>query len=138
MFTPFCYRAWVKKMDWPTGQLITAPDKVISDGDSGYMFADLGRRGYDNTRFRLFGVNTPETNSSDPEMRKKAYESRDWLRTKILGKEVFYRSMGYEDKYGRILPIIWTTEVDFGNAALSVNKQMLDLGLAVAYMGELI
>jgi endonuclease YncB( thermonuclease family) len=138
MFVPFCYRAWVKKMDWSTGQLIDTPDKVISDGDSGYMFADMGRRAYDNTRYRLFGVNAPETNSGDPVVRAAAIASRDWIRTKILGKEVFYRSMGYEDKYGRILPIIWTAEADFGNLALSVNKQMLDLNLAVPYMGELI
>jgi endonuclease YncB( thermonuclease family) len=125
-------------MDWATGQLISDPDKVISDGDSGYMFADMGRKAYDNTRYRLYGVNTPETNSKDPVVRAEAYKSRDWVRTQILGKHVFYQSMGYEDKYGRILPVVWLVETEFGDVSKSINKQLIDLGLAIPYMGELI
>jgi endonuclease YncB( thermonuclease family) len=138
MFIPFCYRAWVKKMDWAKGQLIDDPDQVLYDGDSGYTFADVGRRAYDNTRFRLYGVNAPEMNAKDPVVRAAAVKSRDWLRSQILGKQVFIKSAAMEEKYGRVLLIIWTSEADFGDAAKSINKQMIDLGLATAYMGELI
>lgn len=137
-FLPFCNRAWVKKMDWKTGQLIVDPDKVIYDGDSGYVFTDLGRRQYDNSHFRLWGCNAYELNDVDPAKRVKAVAGRDWLRSQILGKEVFIRSMALDDKYGRILIVVWTTEADFSQNAKSVNRQLIDLGHAVPYMGELI
>lgn len=133
---PFCYSAWIRKMDWKTGQLISDPDKVIHDGDSGYAFLDRGEREYGNSLFRLYGVNTPELNATDPAVRAKAILARDWLREKILGKQVWVRSLGME-KYGRILLIIWTSLADSGDSVKSVNAQLIQNGHAIAYMGEL-
>jgi|SRR3990172_857672 len=134
-FKPFCYRAWVKRLDWKTGQAVAA--EAIHDGDSGWFLMDKGNREYLNANCRLFGVNAPELNDTDPAIRAKALASRDWLRTEIEGKEVFVLSEKL-DKYGRPLVIIWAAEADFGNNSKSVNKKLLDLGLAVSYMGELI
>lgn len=136
-FVQFCYKAWVKKMDWNAGQLSVDPDKVIHDGDSGYVFMDNGKRIYDNSNFRLYGVNTPELNAADPAVRAKAVAARDWLRAEILGKQVYLLSKGCE-KYGRTLLIIWTAEADFGDNLKSVNKKMITLGHAVPYLGELV
>lgn len=137
-FSPFCMRAWVKKMDWASGQLTADPAKTIYDADSGYVFSDLGRRQYDNSHYRLWGCNAYEMNAADPALRAKAVAGRDWVRSQILGKQVFLRSMGYDDKYGRILIVVWANEADFGDNAKSINKQLIDLGHAVPYMGELV
>lgn len=137
-FSPFCYRAWCKKMDWSTGQLSDDPKKVIYDADSGYIFSDLGRRQYDNSHYRFWGCNAYEMNSADPVLRAKAVAGRDWVRTQILAKQVFVRSMGYDDKYGRILIVVWLNEADFGDNVKSINRQLIDLGHAVPYMGELV
>ncbi len=136
-FNPFQYRAWVKKLNWKTGQLVV--DRyTVYDGDSGWVLVDRGRRGYANWRFRLYGVDTPEVNDKDPEVKAKAYEARDWLREQIEGKEIFIVSLQEDEKYGRLLVIIWTNIEDAGDNAKSINKQMIDLGLAKPYMGELI
>lgn len=134
---PFCYPAWIKKLDWKLGQLMADPDKVIHDGDSGYALLDRGEREYGNSSFRLYGCNAPELNSTDPAVRVKAVASRDWLRGKILGKLVWVRSMGLE-KYGRILLVIWTDEASSGDNAKSINAQLIAAGHAVPYMGELV
>jgi endonuclease YncB( thermonuclease family) len=137
-FVPFCYAAWIKRLDWKSGQLV-ADASVIHDGDSGYALLDRGEREYGNSSFRLYGVNTPELNATDPEVRAKAVAARDWLREKILGKQVWVRSMGLE-KYGRILLIIWDTKeaADTGDTVKSINAQLIQNGHAMAYMGEII
>lgn len=136
-FIPYCYPAWIKKMDWKLGQLTVDPDKTIHDGDSGYAFLDRGEREYGNSLFRLYGINTPELNDKDPEVRVRAIAARDFLRSKILGKQVWVRSMGME-KYGRLLLIIWENLADTGDSVKSVNAQLIQANHAIAFMGGLI
>jgi endonuclease YncB( thermonuclease family) len=134
-FVPFTYRCWVKKMDWKTGTLVA--EGAIHDGDSGWFLGDRGLYEYLNANCRLWGVNAYELNDVDPDKRLKAQEGKAWLKAQIEGKQVFVLSKGL-DKYGRPLLIVWLSAVDFGDNLKSVNKALLDAGLAVAYMGELI
>lgn len=133
-FTPFSYVAWARKLDWKNGQLLT---EAVIDGDSVWLFRDKGDRLYESDNCRLYGVNAPELNSTDPLIREKAKESRDWLKNVIEGKLLYVYSRDL-DKYGRPLVIIWSSEIDFGDNSKSINKQLLDLGLAVPFMGELL
>lgn len=133
-FSPFCYKAWVRKLDWKTGQLISTD--AIHDGDSGWFYMDKGNREFLNANCRLYGCNANELSDTDPVKRQQAVDARTWLRAQIEGKEVFVYSKSL-DKYGRPLVIIWLNEADFGDNTKSVNKALINAGLAVPYMGEL-
>ena len=136
-FNPFQYRAWVKRMKWAEGQLIV--DRyTVYDGDSGWIFTDLGRRGYSNWKYRLYGIDTPELTDKDPEMKVKAYEARDWVREQIEGKQIYFQSKELDEKWGRVLIVAWVNPDDFGDISKSINKQLIDLGHAKPYMGELL
>lgn len=134
-FAPFSYRAWIKKPDWKTGQLVSAG--AVHDGDSTWMLWDCGLYEYKAANCRLFGVNAYELNDKDPVIREKAVAGRTWLREKIEGKQVFVLSKGLE-KYGRPLVVVWDNEADFGINSKSVNALLLEASLAVPFMGELI
>lgn len=134
-FSPFCYRAWVRKPDWKTGQLVS--EGAVHDGDSIWTFWDCGVYEYKAANCRLFGINAYELNAIDPVLRQKAVDGRTWLRARLEGKQVFVLSKGLE-KYGRPLIIVWENETDFGDNSKSVNALLLQTGLAVPYMGELV
>jgi len=130
-FIPFSYRAWVKKLDWKTGQLVA--EGAIHDGDSGWILFDRGTYEYQAANCRFWGVNTPELNDVDPAKRQAALAAKTWLRQAVEGKQVFVLSKGL-DKWARPLVIVWLDEKQFGNWDLSVNKQLIDLGYAVSYV----
>jgi endonuclease YncB( thermonuclease family) len=134
-FQPFVYRAWCKKFDSKTGTLVS--QGAVHDGDSLWVVFDNGFYSYLGANCRLYGVNAYELNDKDPAIRAKAVEGRDWLRSKVEGKQVFVQSKGLE-KYGRPLLVVWLNEADFGNMSTSVNKALLDTKLAVPFMGELV
>lgn len=107
----------------------------IYDGDTVRCSIDLGfgiwRR---DEPLRLLGINAPEVRG---EKREAGIASRDALRTRILGKLVWLRTVrptvenfpgqDMRDKYGRYLATIWDEEGD-------VNAWMVEQGHAVSYM----
>lgn len=134
-FCPFSYRAWVKRLDWKTGSLIA--EGAVRDGDSSWFILDRGTYEYQAANCRFWGVNAYELNDPDPLLREKAVQGKAWLQGRIEGKAVFVLSRGL-DKYGRPLVIVWEREADFGDNAKSVNAALIQSGLAVCYMGELL
>lgn len=98
---------------------------------------------FDLGRFRLYGVDTPETTHrkpglSEPEwiVEKQAGErSKVWLKALIEGKSVIVRTQK-PDKYGRWLCWVWTKPEDYGVVEKSVNFQLLSQGLAKEYADE--
>lgn len=82
-FTPFSYRAVPLKISWSKRSL--GYDQ--NDGDSVWLMMDKGEYQYSNANCRLFGINAPELNDKDPEVRKKAQNSREYL-TGLLGGPV--------------------------------------------------
>lgn len=101
----------------------------VYDGDTITVDLDLGfntcRKGI---KIRLFGINTPEIRGGTEATKEAGRRSRDWLKEKILGKEIILKT--YKDKkgkYGR-----WLGEIFFVGKTdeESLNNQMVNLGLA--------
>lgn len=91
-------------------------------------------------RFRMYGINTPETHKRMPGLTdaqwvaEKAAGEKSKARLAVLmpvGQAIYIRSMK-PDKYGRWLCVAWTSFADFGVVEKSVNAQMLGEGFAKA------
>jgi micrococcal nuclease len=100
--------------------------KVV-DGDTVDVDIDLGFDVHFKTRLRLYGVNTPELSSKNPDERKKADDAKNFLKELIEGKEIEIQSFKQE-KYGRYLAKIFINNVD-------VNQKLIEEGFAVPYFG---
>jgi len=84
--------------------------KVV-DGDTLDVVLDLGFHTYVQKRIRLYGINTPETRTSDKEEKKKGLAAKARLKellnatpvsTEELYRGLIVRSHGL-GKYGRVL-----------------------------------
>lgn len=78
---------------------------------------------------RLLGVDTPETNDVRDAYKQAAYDSRDWLISKLKGKTVVLESdpqADDRDKHGRLLRYVI---LDGEN----VNESLIRDGMAWAY-----
>lgn len=97
----------------------------VYDGDTITVFIQLGFDISFKTKLRLYGIDTPEIRGEE---RPDGLVSRDWLREKILNKEVIIQT--YKDrtgKYGRYLATIFLEEVN-------INLQLIEEGLAEEYI----
>jgi micrococcal nuclease len=99
----------------------------VVDGDTVDAIVDLGFTVSVAVRFRLYGIDTMETNDKDATKRDLGQRAKKFVADKLTNQTVTLRSYK-TDKYGRWLAEIF---VD-GN---SVNKQLLTEGLAVEYFG---
>jgi len=74
---------------------------------------------------RLFGYDTAEVNSKDPELKSYANLARDELAKLILNKYVHLEIKG-TDKYGRLLGVIYEETLSniFPDYEKSINKHM--------------
>ena len=101
-------------------------ERVI-DGDTVDVILDLGFFIYHKQRVRMAHINAPEKNETGGK------ESSDWLtdrlkaNTRVLVSSLKPHS---DDKYGRFLADIYLL-----GDTVSVNQEMLNLGLAVPYEG---
>lgn len=101
-------------------------ERVI-DGDTVDVILDLGFFIYHKQRVRMAHINAPEKNQTGGK------EATDWLmgrlkaNTRIL---VTSQKPHSDDKYGRFLADIYLL-----GDTVSVNQEMLNLGLATAYEG---
>ena len=110
--------------------------KVV-DGDTVDVDINLG---FDiilsNQRIRLYGIDTPESRTRDPEEKKCGKLAAKYL-IDNLGETFIVRT--HKDdargKYGRILGelMVYSAEKD---ALVSLNKEMIEKKLAVAYFGQ--
>lgn len=88
--TPFTY--WFTVLEVYDGDTIMG---VLDMGLGHY----LGRDPSPHYSIRLYGINAPELNSSDPDVRTAAEASRDNLRSLLaVGDYIQVKSMGW-DKY---------------------------------------
>jgi micrococcal nuclease len=100
----------------------------VYDGDSVTADIDLGFGVWlHKQKFRLYGINTPELRTKDPEEKAKAYAARDRLREIVLDKPVRIVSHG-KGKYGR-----WLVEI-FTDSSTSVNSKLILEGHAEHYI----
>ena len=103
--------------------------KVI-DGDTIDAMIDLGFDIWTKKRIRLYGLNAPETRTTDTEEKDRGLHSKERLNALMdeYGGLFTIKSHGVE-KYGRCLGELWV-----GEEKINVNELLLREGLAVPYM----
>ena len=96
----------------------------VYDGDTITVNIDLGLGVFLNeVKIRLFSIDAPEMRGPE---KIKGMKSRDWLRSKILNKEITLQTIKDKTgKYGRLLGTIWVEEY-----VVSLNSMMVEKGLA--------
>ena len=94
----------------------------VYDGDTITVNVDLGFHVLlTKEKFRLSRINAPEVRGKE---KKQGKISRDWLRKKILGKEIMLvTKKDKKGKYGRWLADIWLDDV-------CINDELVKNGLA--------
>ncbi|NOY61786.1 MAG: thermonuclease family protein [Gammaproteobacteria bacterium] len=104
--------------------LYTYKAKITSvyDGDTVTANVDLGFKTWAHgEKIRLYRINTPEVRGVE---RPQGLISRDWLREKLMDKEVLIRTVrDKKGKYGRYLAEIFLDGVN-------INEQLVEEGLA--------
>jgi micrococcal nuclease len=104
--------------------------KRIIDGDSIVLDIDLGFYMFMNeTKIRLYGLDTPEMNSEDPLLRLQAIMATRYLFDNLnIGEKVTIKTvLDKREKYGRLLATIIT------NDGLNINEGLIQNKLAVSY-----
>lgn len=105
----------------------------VYDGDTLTVDIDLGFSiVLRNIKLRLLGIDTPELRGGTEKTKSYAKQSRDYVREKCLGKEIFVESHR-KGKYGRYLATIWCIDDDKKNEK-SINDLLLENNLAVEYI----
>ena len=111
-------------------------DKVL-DGDTIDVTIDLGFDLYKKERVRIAGVDTPEKRTRDLEEKELGIHATNWLKEKLEGAisgddDLVIRTelVGGVGKYGRLQGWCY-----IGDAAVSLNEQMIEEGYAWAYDG---
>lgn len=109
--------------------------KDVYDGDTITVDIFLGFNVVlSNIKVRLVGIDTPEIRTKDLEEKKKGYETRDWLRERILGKKVLLHTKE-RGKFGRWLGMIWEIDQELPEFDNSYNNQLITEGFAKEYHG---
>jgi micrococcal nuclease len=109
--------------------------KDVYDGDTITVDIFLGFNVVlSNIKVRLVGIDTPEIRTKDLEEKEKGYETRDWLRERILGKKVLLHTKE-RGKFGRWLGMIWEIDQELPEFDNSYNNQLITEGFAKEYHG---
>ena len=115
---------------------VTEIVKVV-DGDTIDVVIDLGFDIYKHERVRVAGIDTPEKRTRDLEEKALGIDATNWMKgtleDTINGEhELTIRTelKGGVGKYGRLLGWLY-----IGDAAISLNEQMIEEGYAWAYDG---
>lgn len=86
-------------------------------------------------KVRMYGYNSAEVRTTNPEEKKQGLAARDFLRSMILGKIVEAHGLGL-DKYGRLLMNIYQLDDKFVLMEPPLNKIMIERGYGKPYFGE--
>lgn len=102
--------------------------RSVYDGDTCTVDIDLGLRTWvHGEKLRLLRINAPELRGTE---REAGLRARDFLRSKIEGKEIFVETIkDRKGKYGRYLAEIWLR--DKNNVWINVNDLMVEQGHAI-------
>ena len=99
----------------------------VLDGDSADMLIDLGFKISIRERIRFFGIDTPETRSTNPEEKKKGLEAKQYVIDAIQGKFVELETTK-QGKFGRYLGTIYVS-------GKNLNEELIAKGMAKEYFG---
>ena len=98
----------------------------VVDGDTFDAVLDLGFNVSTKQRFRMLGINAPETRTKDLDEKQAGLSSKEELKSLIDGKSVLLVSKG-KDKYGR-----WLATVHYNG--LNINEHLLASGFVREYL----
>lgn len=114
----FFYQAYVEK---------------IIDGDTLDLMIDLGFDIHHKVRVRLYGVNTPESRTSDKEEKIRGLAAKNYVVNWIKDSEtIFIQTIKDKtEKYGRVLGRIYSNETQDS----CLNDDLIKSGNAVEYFG---
>jgi micrococcal nuclease len=104
----------------------------VVDGDTIDVQISLGLDIFHQTRLRLADINAPELHAADPAVRAKAKAARQFLIDNLpigAGSLTIDTVKDRTEKYGRYL-----AHIRVGDAAETINQQLVDKGLAVPFM----
>lgn len=104
--------------------------KRIIDGDTLVLDIDLGFYMFMNeTKIRLYGLDTPEMNSEDPLLRLQAIMATRYLFDNLqVGEKVVIKTvLDKREKYGRLLATIIKKD------GLNINEGLIQNKLAISY-----
>jgi len=103
----------------------------VINGDTLDIEIDLGFDLVIKQRLKLYGINTPDSRSTDVETKRKGLDVKQRL-IDILTKEFKVETMlNKRGKYGRILGKVYI--VDEKDNEVCINELLVDEGLAVRY-----
>jgi len=112
--------------------IYNAEVKKVVDGDTFDIVIDLGFDTLKKGRVRLYGVNTPESRTSNAEEKKMGLAAKEftdqWL-TKTNYKVKIETIIDKNEKYGRILARVWN------ESGQCLNNDIITSGLAREYFG---
>jgi len=112
--------------------IYNAEVKKVVDGDTFDIIIDLGFDVMKKSRVRLYGVNTPESRTSNIEEKKLGLAAKEftdqWL-TKAGHWVKIETVIDKNEKYGRVLAKVWDKD---GNC---LNTDLVTAGLAKEYFG---
>jgi len=105
----------------------------IVDGDTLDLMVDVGFDIHHKIRVRLYGVNTPESRTSDLEEKKLGLKAKDFTLDWVKESEtIFIQTIKDKtEKYGRILARIYSDE----KMEKCLNNDLISSGNAVEYFG---
>ncbi len=105
----------------------------VIDGDTIDVVIDLGFDIFTNKRIRLYGIDCPESRTTDLHEKKLGIEAKEYLK-QLLGNasNVIIKTLSTDayEKYGRVLG-----QVYIDSSAISVNDLMISRGYAWSYDG---
>lgn len=112
--------------------IYNAEVKKTIDGDTFDIFIDLGFDTFKHGRVRLYGVNTPESRTSNLEEKKMGLAAKEftdqWL-SSANHKVKIETIIDKNEKYGRILAKV------YNEAGACLNTDIVAAGLAREYFG---
>lgn len=105
----------------------------VVDGDTVDVDIDLGFGVWlQNQRIRLYGIDTPECRTRDPEEKKHGLLAKAEVEKLLVVGETYKLQSHEVGKYGRILGTIWYSE----KTKQSINGYLVSNYLAVKYYGQ--
>ena len=112
--------------------IYNAEVKKIVDGDTFDILIDLGFDTFRKGRVRLYGINTPESRTTNLEEKKMGLAAKEftdqWITT--AGHKIKIETiLDKNEKYGRILARVWN------EAGACLNADIVTAGLAREYFG---
>jgi micrococcal nuclease len=122
MINPYWYKAKILK---------------VIDGDTVDAMVDLGFDVHHKIRIRLYGVNTPESRTSDAAekqlgLKAKAF-TQDWC---TRHPEVYLQTVvDKNEKYGRVLAELYSSNDIHNIKTACLNNEIKEAGLAREYFG---